>query len=1136
MKTNNDTTGMETPPSFDDAPDEAGRRIIRGIRGLSVPVSLDKDLDLTSNIIVSAGAGSGKTTALIERLIALIRSGIPVNELVAITFTKKAAGELQERFFAGLMEAREDIGKRINSSSGEVKAEWLLESQRIEAALERSEDAFVGTIHSFCARLLRYHPVAAGIPPDFEQVDDADEQKLRKTFWNRSIRERTEEGDLDLALLREMEIPDEALFHLFDTCIKNAGVTFTQSGVERPEVVSVFVPIADCMKKIYPLLPQTGKPGPFQLAIERAWQLVQPVAVTTDLERIQVLEIIVSSLKTADPPTFNVTVRQWGKKASESGALAYALRDGEDDLCAGGALLEYVIDTVQPALKQWQHWLHDAALRFVTSLTDAYRDERLSLGWLTYDDLLREANRIVRDHERVREMLQQRFTRVLVDEFQDTDPVQASLMFNLCASSLNPDDWRKNDLLPGRLFVVGDDKQSVYRFRKADFQAFSAVCSALSEKGGRHLQLTANFRSDQRVCAWVNEAIKPLFDEDVAPYQANWQPLEPAKGTLHEGEAVRRVCVGKQAGRAPTTRTVAEARAIASIIHESVDGASGKAEVGYGDWLILVRGHSRVPAFLNILSEEGIPVALEGGKGDEVSDVISLVHNLLRCLVDPTDHVSLAATLTSLWFGVSDADLHAYRIAGGSWNAWLTIPVGNPDIPESMRNASLKLREWAEWTRLYAPLTLWEKILADSGIEGALRQRADGDVAVGMMEMIGELFSRLQGEGKDMPACVREIARYQSGERSLELFSDNVPFRDSVRIMTIHGAKGLQAKRVVLADVIAKKDHKPDRHIWRDGPALNGLAVVKSTVGQYSTRLLEPFGWVQAALEEKRYEQAEENRLIYVAATRAIEQLIVCTHAEEGKGTWDQLIPALVAAEVDSLEVLPTASDTLPGFRRRKRPTDWARENAEGDLLDRISALETSTWRVLRPSESEEGELEKAQSSYEGPKQSSRPDGRKVGTAWHTMFESLVAYRKKSVSETDVQDIVQAVLSSADSTVRSALQNVAEIGLLKFVESEVWQTLKNADRVLTEVPFTLQRDEEGEDVLYSGIVDLAFRTDDSWTIVDYKSDAADEKTLITRHASQIEAYVDAWMSLFDDQSCKGIIWSTALGRAIPVNH
>ena len=96
--------------------------------------------------------------------------------------------------------------------------------------------------------------------------------------------------------------------------------------------------------------------------------------------------------------------------------------------------------------------------------------------------------------------------------------------------------------------------------------------------------------------------------------------------------------------------------------------------------------------------------------------------------------------------------------------------------------------------------------------------------------------------------------------------------------------------------------------------------------------------------------------------------------------------------------------------------------------------------------------------------------------------------------------------------------------------------MKNADRVLTEVPFTLQRDGEGEDVLYSGIVDLAFRTDDSWTIVDYKSDAADEKTLITRHASQIEAYVDAWMSLFDDQSCKGIIWSTALGRAIPVNH
>lgn len=1134
MTMNNDISAFNPSAGTDIAPDEASRRVIRGARGLVTPVSIESDLDLTSNMIVSAGAGSGKTTALIERLITLIRFGVPVNELVAITFTKKAAGELQERFFSGLMKARDVIAKRIETGSSQEASLWSMEAERIEIAVQRSEDAFVGTIHSFCARLLRFHPVAAGIPPDFKQVDDADEQMMRKTFWYQALRENTANGNSDLALLRKMEIADEALFHLFTTCVDNAGVYFPKSGASRPSVELVFSAVKEAVRQIHPRLPITGSPDPFQLAMERVHHVIASEDPQSDLERMQLLEILDSSLTSADPPTFDIKVTKWKKNSADHGILAYEIRDGKDSFGPGKSFIDYFRDEVQPVISQWQHWLHDAALGFVTSLTESYRAHRLAQGWLTYDDLLREANRIVRDHSGVRESLQKRYSRLLVDEFQDTDPEQASLMFNLCAEELNLDDWRLNRLIPGRLFVVGDDKQSIYRFRKADFQAFSAVCSAISEQGGRHLQLSANFRSDSRVCEWVNGAVEPLFDEQTEPYQATWQPLEPSKGILHQGAAVRRLAIGKQhAGRSDMPRTVAEARAIASLIKESVLETD---DLGFGDWLILVRGHSRVPAFLSVLSREGIPVALEGGKGDQVSDVVSLVHNLLRCLVDSTDHVSLVATLTSLWFGVSDADLHAFRKAGGKWDDWLIVPQEPSVVPTSIQQASQQLGRWAAWIRSHSPLSAWEKILADSGIEGALRQRVDGDVAVGMMELIGEIFARLQSEGNDMPKCERELARYRSGDRDIELFSDNVPYRDSVRIMTIHGAKGLQARRVVLADVSPNNTKKPERHIWREGPSLKGISIVKSNVGKYSRRLLEPQGWSKAAEEETRYALAEEYRLIYVAATRAIEQVTVCTHLDDGTGTWDRLIPALASESVDVCEVHPGPEDTVPGFGLRQKPLGWSSGQEYTDAGERVEALKMNTWRVLRPSEKDEDGVRTPGPKNYHERKPFNVDGRKVGTAWHTMFESLVAVRKSDVKLEGVQDMVHAVLASADVDVRSVLQDVAVGGLMDFMNSEVWKALKKADRVLTEVPFTLCRDEKGVDVLYSGIVDLAFRVGDVWTIVDYKSDSADEETILDRHASQIEAYVDAWTSLFEDRSCRGLIWSTALGRAIPVNH
>lgn len=1109
------------------APDEPTRRIIRGAGKLGLPIADDPDLDLDTNMVISAGAGSGKTTALIERMVALIRSGRTPEELVAITFTRQAAGELQERYFTGLLTARNALMEK--EAEGDTR--WSIELERVQRALHRSEETFIGTIHSFCSRILRQFPVAAGIPPDFRQVEEADELSLRTAFWRSALIRLEEEDHADLRVLREAEIPDEALYTLFSTFVEQAGVHFPTSGVEAPDwrgVVDRFLPV---VQQLGALLPQTNKPDDFMLAVERACRAMEEGMPRTDADRAHVMDLFLMGVSRSKGTELLIKVSYWGDRQSDAYARANDLKKGNDDLVSGRSLLDVLESEILPAVDRRQHWLHDRALELVGSLTAHYRLSRLQQGWLTYDDLLREAARVVRDDSGARKALQERYRRVLVDEFQDTDPEQAALLFHLCASSIDPADWSRNTLLPGRLFVVGDDKQSIYRFRKADFHAFALIFRALEDQNGRHLTLSANFRSDERICSWVNQAMKQRFMEDGSAYQAPWEDLEPHKGCLHAGAAVIRLGIGQQKGRSDKPRTVAEARAIARMIQDAWE----REGVPFGDWLLLVRSHTRVPILLQVLSEAGLPVALEGGKGDQASAVLEWIHDLLGCLTRPEDHSALVATLTGPFFGIPDSALYRYRQAGGEWKSLLADAAHLKGVPEQVRSAASALQRWAGWIRESAPVVAWERLLSDSGVAGALRLRTDGDVSVGMLELIGQLMVDWQLRGLDMAACVRELGRYRSGDLKLGLYSDNVPFQDSVRIMTIHGSKGLQARRVVLADASANSYREPRLHVRREGNRLLGWAPVRSGQGFYGKKLLEPHGWSGHVEEEDRYERGEEGRLLYVAATRAIEQLVVCTHLDpdRGKGTWDGWIGHLDDASIPLMEVEPGPDDRVPAFGLRSAaPAGWPAPEERFDVAERIGELSRSTWRVARPSESEEEHAAGKWAPEGEPAVGS--DARAAGSAWHTLFESLAAERKKHPEEIDTQRLIQEVLDATAPEVATVLAEQAPSRLRSFMASGLWSALSAADRVLTEVPFSLARDQEGETVLWSGIVDLAFHGEGGWTIVDYKSDRADEETIRLRHSAQIRAYVEAWESLFSSQKTRGMIWSTHLDRALTI--
>jgi ATP-dependent helicase/nuclease subunit A len=1110
---------MTTQSAHSTARDEPARELLRGDRFMACPVSKDPALKLNRNIIVRAGAGSGKTTILIDRMIVLVRSGVAPSSIVAITFTNRAAAELRERFFTRLLEVREALEEKNG-------AEWIEERQRVADALRHSDEVFIGTIHAFCLRLLRQRSLHAGLPPDFRQVEESDELNMRQAFWQQRVEEAHATGDPEWTLLAKGEVSWSGIFNLFGMLSSNQSVRFEQSGAERPDLSAVFTLTRLMIEALESIVPPSEDPDEFMTALDRA-RLRLAAASEDDFKRIRVLKALMEGMDGSDDPSLKITLNRWdSQRTSDLYKLAQRIKKGEDDLVAGRSVKDVWSGPIRDAVLAWDAWLHDVALRFAGQAVEAYRRYRVQLGLLTYDDLLHEATRLVLTSAPARRVFQERYRYLLVDEFQDTDPAQAALLFGLC--SLDPDagDWAQSKLQPGKLFVVGDDKQSIYRFRKADFQVFATVAEAVVRDGGKEVGLTANFRTDEALCEWINTSVGEIFAQQEEPHQARWERLEPAKGRFGPEQPVVHLAVCKSGQRAQKPRIVAEAAVIAERIRASV--ASGQSS--FGDHMILVRTHTNVPIFLDMFSRLRIPVSLPGGKQKGAESVVRMIHDLFRVLLKPDDGVALIATLRGILFGIKDSDLQAYCGSGTAWEHMLHNASTLDGAPQAVQMAARTLSRWAETFRKERPGIAFELFLADSGVEGALRSEPNGELLTGMLERIGSLMVAWDMQGFAFAACVHELGRYRSGELNLEPYSLDEPFGECVRILTVHSSKGLQAPFVYLADCLPDTSYQTRLHIWREGGQLLGSAPILRGKAPFEAVELKPRDWSAYSVEEARFEQAEGNRLLYVAATRAQFQLIVSAHAEADKrsGTWDVLGPYFDDPRVERIEVDPQTTDLpeLPEVMRQEQDRPASEYAAPIPFR-----LPLPTWSLKRPSEKDHPHV----SGQEATAFSGISEGMLFGSAVHALFEVVVARRKEGISFDDVQQLATEVMERRFGSGHAPylIKNATD-ALLAFLESAVWETLHAADRVLTEVPFTTESHSGDLAVVTSGVVDLAFRSHGHWTIVDYKTDRASLPEVRARHAPQIEAYVRAWTALFPDEPCNGLIWSTEHHQAVSV--
>jgi len=1038
---------------------------------------------LEENFLVEAGAGSGKTTCLVDRMTVLLAAGVCRPErLAAVTFTRKAAGELKEKFQVRL----EDMFRQEEDS---------LVKERLGEALEKIEQVFVGTIHSFCTRLLRERPVEAGITPDFAEMEGLEEKLLEEMAWEEYLLEVRFERREFLEQLGGLDLSPDDIKDAFQQLNRYPDVEMFSAEASYPELSGVRKKLEDFCVQASKLLP-SRQPS-------KGWDDLQKTARMTlrwqrmfDLQQDRYLLRLLEKMDKNARPIYN----RWPSK-DEAQELEAAFEDFRES-------------KIKPAIKTWLEYRHAYLLKFLLPATEGYRELRRRENKLNFQDLLMITAELLKNNPEVRSYFQENYTHLLVDEFQDTDPIQAEIMFYLTGKDLWERDWTKLSPRSGSLFVVGDPKQSIYRFRRADIDIYNRVKDMIRDSGGEVLYLTSNFRSLSQLIGWTNRVFEELFSSLSSPYQAGFVPMDQVREKDQgAGCGVFKLDLKDVKGNSPEKIAWQDACHVAHWIHCSLKGeialsrTGGEKEKGLGarplpgDFLILVYYKKHMTFYARALEALGIPFTLSGGGDISDSQELQELICLLQSLADPDNPVPLVATLRGLFFGISDDHLYRFKKGGGSFSFFSTLSQDlEEEVQETFELAWETLRRFWKWSRELPPSSAVERIVSELGFLPLALAGELGKGRAGYLLQALELLRQQESQGEwGFPQAVDFLQRLleEGLEEELDIEGGGT---SAVRIMNLHKAKGLEAPVVILANPGRDPSHDPDLHVIREAEKARGHMVIQKGLNYGSKTLALPPQWDHYQEEERRYQEAEAVRLLYVAATRAKDLLVISTYPKKpGKSPWNPLEKFLKDAESLPFPV-PAA---LQKEEEEKEPITLSMlEEARNEMEAAVEEMVSPTYAHLRATE--------ARGEKKAPISSARGRGAGWGNIIHAALETLVknlpvgSEEEKAFSEEKLQDLAEKE-GQASGQVAEVLQALKEI-----ISSPFWQRVCAASERLAEIPFGVWE----KDTYTTGAVDLAFREAEGWVLVDYKTDALEDEKhlqdLVEYYAPQVELYRRSW--------------------------
>ncbi len=821
---------------------------------------------LKGNVIVSAGAGSGKTRVMVERYLGLLEAqrqaqkGSQAN-LVAITFTKKAAGELKERL-------RQELGRRSLEEPQE-RDFW----QRQQRELERAQ---ISTIHGLCTRLLREQAAVLGLDPDFQVADEV-EAAYWVGQWVDSFfacRYREQDADLDLLVqaygggavkgqLRLLLAKAADLAALGDLAAPYQAYIQAESW----RYAALAAELDDLRGRVADFTGKTG--GDFLQYLQENWPELEG-----ELERQQGLS----------------AVEELFSKKPSNGNLAKALKAAK----VGDHLAElHKLQADQAALP-----LLPAYSCLLASLAAYVEGEKQARNLVTYDDLEVKALELLQNHSEVRHHYQQLFAHIMVDEFQDTNLRQKELIYWLCG-----DDGQQ--LQGDKLYVVGDPKQSIYRFRGADVGVFADVRQELCQQDSRNLiSMQDNFRSSKEVLAAVRAAFAPLLGTD--PGKTVY--FEPLVGHFSCGEKpVFYQLVYDQ--QLKGDKRLLEARALARELKRlrqqpylitREDGTREEQPVQLGKVAVLLPRFTHVAELAQAFREEGLPFTVQNGRDFYLQQEVLDILNICRALLHKYENLALAGALRSPYFGLDDASLTQLFTGlpkGGSLEEALCQAQPAAFQQQGLlKRAQDLVAELSTAAALLGPREFYQLLWERLKIPAVLSAQEEGEQKLANVKKLGRLLSayvgRTGGGLADFLTYVKQLLEYGSRETEANLEAE-----EAVTLLTVHGAKGLEFDTVVLPQLDGEGGR--DREVVRFSQEL-GLGI---KVPGEDGELVETSVFADIKEEAGKLEQAESLRLLYVAMTRAKYRLLLSGTYQRGKKpgqakTWYNLLqPVLGQAE-----------------------------------------------------------------------------------------------------------------------------------------------------------------------------------------------------------------------------------------------
>jgi ATP-dependent helicase/nuclease subunit A len=745
-----------------------------------VRTRIEGDLDTT--LFVEAGAGSGKTTVLVKRIVALVCNGVPLSSIAAVTFTEKAAAELRDR------------------------VRQQLEAVRAVDALDELDGAAIGTLHSFARRVLTEHPIDAGLPPLIDVLDEVGSQVAADRRWDALqtalLRDESIAPVLRLGFAAGLRLDQlRTLAHALDENWDLAAERL--AGPPCPGSTSI--DLRALSARIDDLL------GRRRECIDPSDRLLEPLGKLAEwhagLREADTAELL-ALLTGAPGPGNGGKGDSWGGKTVVTAIKEEIKVIKADALGLRSRAVDGVLRTLLPR---------------IADDTVAAAQQRAADGRLQFHDLLVLARNLVRASADVRDALSRRYTHLLLDESQDTDPIQVELAVRIAGGgAADAAHWHDVAVSEGALFFVGDAKQSIYRFRRADITTYLDSRDALGET----VALTANFRATPEILDWINQVFTELIVEKPGA-QPNYLTQHPATAG---GTDSKVAVLGATAhDDKPTAEQVRarESHDIAALITRAISEGwqAGPRSLALADITILAPSRTSIAGLERALDTANIPYRTEAATFVySAPEVMELLH-CARAVDDPTDELAVVTTLRAAMFGCSDVDLWRWKSAGGSWNLF-----ADPPSEGVVADGLAALRAWAR-SRL-SPSELLEEIIERRRV---LETAVDSPRYRETWRRLRFVVDQARAWSEAEHGSLREYLRWadRQAEDSARVTETVLPETDSdaVRITTIHASKGLEFPFVIVAGLGSSGSTQRPTVLWTESGCELNLGAELRTLG-----------------------------------------------------------------------------------------------------------------------------------------------------------------------------------------------------------------------------------------------------------------------------------------------------------------